>query len=686
MELQGLEYTPRGPFTPEDYASSVEAYLARAALEGSEEVLRPHQLDVFADLPAFYRNSDGRGIVELPTGTGKTPLFTRLTSALTEGYAPGRGPRFMISTSRKDLVHQILGRSGQKGYGRFAPDLRISSFFSDTTDRERHGLYESDGIVTTYPSMGIMSRMHEMIPRELATPELVDAYYADLVAQVGGLIASNAIRTTRSIPTGRRVLDTFDQYFLDEGHNAHGPAVQAIVKSILSDKFVIAFTATPDANDEKRLSNFLPYLIHRMGLSEAIRLKLLSPIVAIGVKSGVRIEGDRLYDEHGEYMDERIGYLARDPRRNQRILGAATILAKAGVGTLVSCIGGGNAWHAKHIAEQLKIQGIPAAAVHHLMPTSKRARIYEAFEDGKIKVLTYIDVLGEGWDSDRAKGLVNGRPVRSYIRAKQRPGRADRPGGVAFTIDVIDEVESGPNPPITVADVIDEGPIAYGQAVGEIPAADRRRVDAILRVLRSHLPVLPYLETNYSNFQAAAAALPKAKAGRTRIDRDSYSLLHLVNTNYDGVTAEVIGHAARLAGVPIVTRQAVHNGLIKEVYSVSETQRLLYKLPEVDPSQYYIDADDNQWLAAEGLVRLFSKRYPNVTEAAITSVLDARGKDAVNAEWIVGRQRSQVRSLVNRFKVIKLYRPTPDLLQQLNEGLRARLVPRTWNHLTSVKV
>src|SRR6266496_1497383 len=158
----------------ENYAQGVERYIQRTA---SESVLRPHQLEVFADFQTFFANGLRRGYVELPTGTGKTVLFIELTKALLDVPEGVRKPKILVVTPTKDLVHQTLGRSGKKGYGRFASELRVGSFFSDSSPGEKRRAGWDDATITTYRSLSIIEKTPQLIPIKDLGAEALAAIY-----------------------------------------------------------------------------------------------------------------------------------------------------------------------------------------------------------------------------------------------------------------------------------------------------------------------------------------------------------------------------------------------------------------------------------------------------------------------------------------------------------------------------
>ena len=649
------------------FTQGISTYLQDAQ---RAEVLRPHQRDVFEDFQRFFQEGHSRGFIELPTGTGKTVLFVELSKALLSADPALPRPKILVVTPTKDLVNQTIGRTGEKGYGRFAPELRVGSYFSDTPAQEKTdaALSGYDVVVTTYSSFSILSNTNEYRPITDADKEAMvkERYYADMASRMGHEEAIRSIDRIKNVPTGRNLLNKFDVFVLDEAHHTFGRETGKIVESLPKDKVVIGFTATSDANQMKRLTHYLPEKIHSLELNEAIWLGLLAPVVPVGIKSGINIRGSNLYDESGDFIDSRIRYLAEDRGRNRLILEAAKGLAQNGIGTIVSCIAGGEAWHARYLAGQLEREGVRAMAVHSGVSSERRQEIYQQFERGEIDVLTFIGVLGEGWDSDRAKAMIGARPTRSLIFSKQRMGRITRPSGIAFAIDILDEYEDR-NPAITVADVLNEGDKPLGSMVGT--AEDNSIVQRVITSLKTYTSVAPVLHSKYKSYEELLSGLEVLTRGvllsKDQEQKPKWALATRVTSAYSGVTEEVFAKIEELRGIKISKKLARQGNSIRTVYNVNQAKDILYRLPKVDHNRYFTDERGTKRISPEGLVLLFSKKFPDLSLQVMREQLDSIESQL---DWIPGRyQSSPEEAEYRRHTIVKMYnagQQTVDLLSQ----------------------
>lgn len=657
QEMEPVDKGQQGKITTSSFAQRVAGYLEDTAGE-QQRILRPHQTSVFSDLQSFFQQGRRRGHIEMPTGTGKTVLFVELSKALLgQRTKEDKKLRILVVTPTKDLVHQTLGRSGKKGYGKFAPDLRVSSYFSDTPDSERMDINKSGVVVTTYRSFDIMSSANEYKPVENFDKDVLGSdFFRMSVERNGYTDALKMAKAIKNVPTGRTLLNTFDVIIFDESQSTEGPRVSEIIRSLPEEKVVIGLSATPG-------KDVLPYRIHKLELNEAIMLGLLDPIVPIGVKSGVRIQGSDIFDENGEFLDSKLSYLMEDEKRNNLIVQVAKIMVEHGKGTIISCLAGNEAWQARHIAELGQKEGLRIVAVHDRIPAEDRLEIYEQFENGEIDVLSFVGVLGVGWDSNRAKAIINARPSRSSIFTKQRLGRITRPTeGVGFVIDICDE-NDGENPPITAADVLESGDIVYGTAVGTIDK--NSGVAEILDSLRTNVPVLEVLKSGFVASQEFASKLPKLKNGV--LENGRYALPSVIDRLYSGVTEEILLKMEKLSGRNIDTKLATRGKIVRAVYDVDQARRLLRTLSQVDPSKYYVDKQKHRWISAEGIVKLFSNRFPKLSEREVGTFLAG----ANDIEWIPTSYFPQKQhSEFQHNRVIKMFSSDQAALEAISNVIR----------------
>jgi len=575
------------------YLHSLERYIA----DGHKaDVLYEHQKAIIKDTAEFLRNGNHRGYIEAPTGTGKTVLFVTLAEAFS--YQADTPPKILVVTPTKDLVRQTLGGSrGDKGFAGFAPHMSVGTFYSDTPAGMR-GL-EAQVTITTYASL------------------------VKLAANYQTTVDEHGERHGKLV---NLVNEQFDIIFLDEGHKALGTTSQQIIKEINPNTLIIGFTATPDYHVSRSLESLLPTLIHRLDLKEAIELDMLSSVIPMAIPAPTTTAQEFSIGALGEYENKSLKQLIYNTARNRMVVSIAAQLIQAGNTPIISCIPGDNMAHPHLIADMLAEQyvddeqGIPRPIRVHAITSSisaaHRQNIYAELEKGTVDALAYIDVLTEGWDSQRANVIINARPTRSLVSARQRTGRIlrnkhdNRP---ALAIDIVDTLGSNTAPQVSMADIFTLKTIKNGSAIGTIDLlhADdiKQSVDAIFAtygavetivnnytVYAELLETLPHLTRGQAAIEQNGKVRTFASAGRlfTRLAVDSFALEYLKK------------HTA------IEIRMVRHYHEAIEAYDEEQIQTKLAELPNAVHTGMGLRIGDTSYISLNELVTIVRRKFPYI--------------------------------------------------------------------------
>lgn len=573
------------------YLHNLEQYIA----DGKKaDVLYEHQKAIINDTVKFLKSGNTRGYIEAPTGTGKTVLFVTLAEAFS--YKNDTPPKILVVTPTKDLVRQTLGGTkSDKGFAGFAPHISVGTFYSDTPNGMR-GL-ESQVTITTYSSL------NKLAATPITTIDAAGEHHTKLVNLVN---------------------EHFDIIFLDEGHKALGASSRQIIKEIKSDALIIGFTATPDYHASRGLESLLPSLIHRLDLKEAIKLNMLSSVITMAVPAPTTTAQEFSIGSLGEYENKSLKQLIHNKSRNKMVVSIAAQLISAGNTPIIACIPGDDMAHPNVIADQLSEQyiddehGLPRPIRVHAITSSisaaTRQRIYAELEKGSIDALTYIDVLTEGWDSQRANVIINARPTRSLVAARQRTGRIlrnkpdNRP---AVAIDIVDVIASNTAPQVSMADIFTLESIDNGSAIGDIDPAHvnsmKESVDAIFKeygavekikntytLYAEMLETLPILTRGQASVKQNGTVRTFASAGRlfTRLNIDTFALEHLKKD----------------LEVRMVRR---HHEAI-EAYDEDEIQARIAELPNAVHTGMGLKVGDTSFISLSEIVNIINRKYPYV--------------------------------------------------------------------------
>lgn len=579
---------PVSPLLNSRHLDNLERYIA----DGKKaDVLYDHQKAIIKDTAEFLRNGNLRGYIEAPTGTGKTVLFVTLAEAFS--YHAENPPRILVVTPTKDLVRQTIGgTNSDKGFAGFAPHMSVGTFYSDT-QAEMRGL-DAQVIVTTYASL------------------------AKLAAAPITTVDEQGERHTKLV---NLVNEKFDIVFLDEGHKALGSGSRQIINEINPDTLVIGFTATPEYHASRSLESLLPSLIHRLDLKEAIKLDMLSSVIPIALSAPKTTAQEFSIGALGEYENKSLKQLIYNTSRNRMVVDIAKQLIQAGNTPIIACIPGDTMMHPQIIADMLseqlidedgELRHIRVSAITSSISAAARQKIYAELENGAVDALTYIDVLTEGWDSQRANVIINARPTRSLVAARQRMGRIlrnkpdNRP---ALAIDIVDTVASSTAPQVSMADIFTVESVMNGSAIGDIEATHKvamqqsidaifARYDAVKKIVNNYtvyaemLETLPQLTRGQASIKQDGKIRTFASAGRlfTRLNVDSFALKYL--KEHKDIEVRMV--------------RRYHEAI--EAYDEDQIQTLLAQLPNAVHTGQGLRVGDKSYVSLNNIVNIINEK------------------------------------------------------------------------------
>lgn len=573
------------------YLLNLERYVA----DGNKaDILYSHQKAIINDTVEFLRSGNRRGYIEAPTGTGKTVLFVTLAEAFS--YQAKTAPKILVVTPTKDLVRQTLGGTrGDKGFAGFAPHMSVGTFYSDTPSGMR-GL-EAQVTITTYASLV------KLAATPITTIDEAGEHHTKLVNLVN---------------------EHFDIIFLDEGHKALGASSRQIVKDINAETLIIGFTATPEYHASRSLESLLPSLIHQLDLKEAIQLDMLSSVIPVAIPAPKTTAQEFSIGALGEYENKSLKQLIHNGSRNRMVVSIATRLIQAGNTPIIACIPGETMAHPHLLADMLSEQyvddedGIPrpirVSAITSAISAAARQKIYGELEKGTIDALTYIDVLTEGWDSQRANVIINARPTRSLVSARQRTGRIlrnkadNRP---ALAIDIVDTIAANTAPQVSMADIFTLKSIVNGSAIGDIEPTQKLAIEKLIDTIFKDYGAAEKIINNYTLYNELLETLPQLTRGQASIKQDGKVRIFaaagrlFTRLNVDSFALE---HLKQHYNIDIRMVRRHHEAI--EAYDEEQIQSRLAELPNAVHTGQGLRIGDKSYISLNEIVTILRQKYP----------------------------------------------------------------------------
>jgi ATP-dependent helicase IRC3 len=336
--------------------------------------LRDYQVEAVEAVESAAQRGVRRPLVALPTGTGKTVVFSELIRR--------RGRRAIVIAHREELIEQARDKLRM-----VSPGLEVGVV---KAERDEH---QARVVVA---SIQTLAREHRM----------------DRVLGRGAQLSLAPV-------------DPFLTVVVDEAHHAAARTYrQAIAQlggyDLERGPLVVGVTATPERGDQVGLDAVFEEIVYQRELLEMIRAGYLCDLRAVRVQ--VEMDLDQLKVRGGDFGDEELGRALIESAAPEHALDAYRAHA-AGRKTLVFTP---SVELARLMARTFAGAGIAARWVAGETPQEERAAILAAFRTGEVQVLANCMVLTEGYDEPSVECLIMARPTKSYSLYVQMVGRGTR--------------------------------------------------------------------------------------------------------------------------------------------------------------------------------------------------------------------------------------------------------------------
>lgn len=333
---------------------------------------RPYQRECLDAIDVSMMRFD-RVLVCLPTGTGKTNIFSWLIHSWRDCGRISPGRPAIVLAHREELLSQAMNRLQV-----LDPDCRIGLERSDSS-----APYSSEVVVASIQTVG-----KKDCKRLAVLPSLV---IVDEAHHVVARTYQNALERWGAFDGGCKVLGC---------------------------------TATPKRLDRKGLHNVkgavFEDIAYTYTLRDAIEDRWLCPLR--GYRVVTKIDLDKVGTVGGDFNQGQLGAAVDDAARTQAAYNRWREVASERK-TLVFCV---NVEHAKHAAGCWEREGFRAEYVHGGIPPAERAQIMQRFRSGRTQVLTNCEIATEGFDVPDIASVVMLRPTKSWALYVQMAGRGTR--------------------------------------------------------------------------------------------------------------------------------------------------------------------------------------------------------------------------------------------------------------------
>lgn len=333
-------------------------------------VLRPHQIEAKAKIFEAWTKYDSV-MLQMPTGTGKTYLFTSLINDIINTYKLAhKDIKILIVAHRTELLDQISATLNKFGIA--------------------HGFIQGAREQYLWKRVQVGSIMSL----------LTDKNYYNVCRQ------------------------KFDYIIVDEAHHSLAETYIRLF-GLFPNAKKLGVTATPWRLNHESFLSLYQYLIVSPQISWFINNNLLSDFDYVSIKQDSEVQ--RLVDKSevvstGDFSNVDLDNTFNNQRIRSKLYESYLQFANGRKGIVYAI----NKCHAAKIAELYSSHGVKAMAIDCDTPRDVRQEMISAFKSGEISVLVNVDIFTEGFDCPDVNFIQLARPTKSLSLYLQQVGRGLR--------------------------------------------------------------------------------------------------------------------------------------------------------------------------------------------------------------------------------------------------------------------
>ena len=183
---------------------------------------------------------------------------------------------------------------------------------------------------------------------------------------------------------------------------------------------LLGFTATTNRADGKGLDAVFDEIVYQRSLGQMMDEGWLVPLKGYRVATHADLSG--LSPGGLDFRPEELAEAIDIEDRNALVARSIQELARDRR-TVAFCV---TVNHARNLTQALNRLGVPADLVHGNMKADRRAQALADFRAGRTRVLSNVGVLTEGFDDPGVSAIAMARPTRSEALYAQCVGRGTR--------------------------------------------------------------------------------------------------------------------------------------------------------------------------------------------------------------------------------------------------------------------
>ena len=332
--------------------------------------LRPYQQKAKKEIFESWDEVDSV-MFQMPTGTGKTRLFTSIISDINKYSIQRReAVKILIIAHRTELIDQI--------------DKSLEKY---------------------------------KVPHNVIAGGREKNYkFPVSVASI------QTITNKRNLKDAKKLKIQF--VIIDEAHHALASSYKKLW-DLYPEAKRLGVTATPWRMNHQSFTDLFDKLILSMPVKDFIKQGFLAPYKYFSLKNDSDIQrtiDDIELDKFGEYKESSMEEKMDIGSIRAQLLDSYLSLAEGKKGIIYAI----NIAHAKHICEEYKSAGYRTVCIDSKTPDGERKDLVSQFKRGLIDIIVNVDIFSEGFDCPDIEFIQLARPTCSLVKYLQQVGRGLR--------------------------------------------------------------------------------------------------------------------------------------------------------------------------------------------------------------------------------------------------------------------
>lgn len=341
---------------------------------GNETKLHPYQQQAKSDIFSAWDDVH-HVMLQMPTGTGKTYLFSSLINDINKWSHDTHTPnKMLVIAHRKELIDQI--------------DKSLDVF----------GVRHS-----------VLAGPKEQ--RNLSNPVIVSSIQTITHPANQGDVES--------------LRERIHFIIIDEAHHSMADSYRKLWKMFPNARF-LGVTATPWRMNHSGFRKIFDTLILTQPVKKFIQQGYLSPYNYYSLKPESRvqdaIDGINKFDRWGDYDEHALVDTMDHDHIRAQLVKSYKKLAWGKKGIIYSI----NKQHSLNICEDFRRLGVKIVDIDDRTPTALRKQYVDDFKSGKIDIIVNVNIFSEGFDCPDIEFIQLARPTRSLTMYIQQVGRGLR--------------------------------------------------------------------------------------------------------------------------------------------------------------------------------------------------------------------------------------------------------------------